>query len=77
MSKDEAGVDMSASAITQRLRQASAATNLSPKTRLETKINMSAEAILERLREVSELLHVCRTLATPQPEHELKQSCES
>ena len=56
-------VEMTASAVDSRLRQASGlAGSLRPEARLETKINLSGEAIAARLREASNLLELCRIL---------------
>jgi len=51
-------VDMSPSAITARLVQASEVSDLSAELRLTGKIDMSAEAIGKRLREAAALLEL-------------------
>ena len=57
-------VDLSASAIEARLREASRrAGSLRPAARLETKIDLSERGVTGRLREASELLELCRALA--------------
>jgi Trp operon repressor len=57
------GLDMSAAAITARLRFASElVSNLAPERRLETKLEMSPAAITRRLRECAALLDTCRRL---------------
>lgn len=57
------GPDMSQAAITERLRIASALSDLHPERRLDAKIDMSPSAITKRLREASDLLELCRRLA--------------
>lgn len=57
------GVDMSKAAITERLRAASALSDLHPERRLDAKLDMSPSAITKRLREASDLLDLCRKLA--------------
>ena len=57
------GPDMSASAISARLRAASELSDLAPERRLDAKIDMSPQAISARLREAAELLEVCSRLA--------------
>ncbi|HET8933571.1 MAG TPA: hypothetical protein VFN67_09035 [Polyangiales bacterium] len=56
-------LDMSKSAITERLRIASALSDLHPDRRLDAKLDMSPRAITQRLREASDLLDLCRRLA--------------
>jgi hypothetical protein len=60
-------VDMSPEAITERLRVASALSDLSPARRLDGKLDMSPAGIMKRLREASELLELCSFLATARP----------
>src|SRR5262249_47855527 len=55
--------DTSVAAITARLREASALSDLSAERRLDAKLGMSAEAITARLREASALLELCEPLA--------------
>jgi len=55
--------DMSSAAITERLRRASAASDLGPKLRLEGKIDMSPKAITARLREAAAMLDLCGALS--------------
>jgi hypothetical protein len=55
--------DMSAAAISARLRTVSALSDLAPERRLDAKINMSPEAISARLREAAALLELCNKLA--------------
>jgi hypothetical protein len=58
-------VDLTALAIDARLRQVSQlAGSLRPEARLETKIDLRGAAIAARLMEASNLLELCRTLAT-------------
>jgi hypothetical protein len=55
-------VDLSASTIDARLRQASQlAGSLQPERRLDTKRDMSATAVATHLKTASELLDLCRT----------------
>lgn len=54
---------MDAHAIAARLREASAASDLSADKRLDAKLDTSAAAIESRLREASDLLAACRQLA--------------
>ena len=54
-------VDMSAEAVTERLRRASALSDLSNPFR--PRVDMSADAITERLREASRLSALARALA--------------
>jgi hypothetical protein len=56
-------LDMSASAIVARLKAASDASDLDPRTRLDAKLDMSPEGITARLREVSDLLDLCERLS--------------
>jgi hypothetical protein len=56
--------DMTRGAITDRLRRIGALSDLAPERRLEGKLDMSPGAITARLRECSDLLELCRTLAT-------------
>ena len=56
------GPDMSSASITERLRLASAMSNLLPSQRLDSKLDMSAKAVTARLREVSDLLSLCQAL---------------
>jgi hypothetical protein len=61
-------VELTASAIEARLRQASLlAGSLRPEARLETKIDLGGRAIAARLMEASNLLELCRTLARARP----------
>jgi hypothetical protein len=62
-----ARIDMSKAAITERLRRASAVSDLSPERRLEGKIDMSPKAITARLREAAALLDLCSALAKSHP----------
>ena len=48
--------------IGDRLRLASAMTDLSPERRLEAKIDMSIRGVTSRLREASDLLRACQAL---------------
>jgi hypothetical protein len=58
-------VDMSMSAIERRLRRVSElADPLTPDTRLATKIDTSASGVAARLKEASDLLDLCRALAS-------------
>ena len=52
-------VGMSAGAITRRLREASARSDLSASRRLATKVDMSAASITHRLRTQSALRDAC------------------
>lgn len=54
--------DMSKAAITARLRQAGALSDLAPARRLDGKLDLSAAAVTSRLREAAALLELCRTL---------------
>lgn len=54
--------DMSAKAITQRLRTVGRLANLDPNTRFESKIDLTPEGIARRLRRVSELRRLCLSL---------------
>lgn len=61
-------VDLSPAAVERRLRQASAMSDLDPRTRLDAKLDMSPVGIAARLREAAELLDTClrlRALAPP------------
>ena len=55
-------LDMSPQAITARLREVSALSDLAPERRLEGKIDMSPPAITARLRECAALLELCEKL---------------
>jgi hypothetical protein len=55
-------LDTTAPAITRRLMQASAASDLNAARRLDAKIDLSPEGVSRRLRECSELLELCRRL---------------
>lgn len=55
-------VDMSMSAVSARLREAGALSDLRAENRLATKIDMSPRAVTRRLREVGEALELCRRL---------------
>lgn len=61
-------LDMSAAAITARLRASGAQSDLSPETRLDAKLDLSPAGITARLREVSALCELCRRLAATKPE---------
>jgi hypothetical protein len=54
---------MDKAAITERLRRASALSDLTPERRLDGKIDMSKSAVTARLRECADLLELCRRLA--------------
>lgn len=56
-------LDLSAHAISGRLRQASAASDLSAERRLDAKLDLSARGVSGRLRQASELYDLCRSLA--------------
>lgn len=56
-------VDMSPRAIAERLRLASALSDLHPDRRLEAKLDMSPAGIGGRLREASDLFELCRRLS--------------
>jgi hypothetical protein len=56
-------LDMSAAAVTARIRAVSDLADLRPEHRLYGKIDMSAEGVTRRLREVSELRDLCLELA--------------
>lgn len=56
-------LDMSQGAITERLRIASALSDLTAERRLDAKLDMSPSGITKRLREASDLLDLCRKLA--------------
>lgn len=56
-------VDLSPDAITERLRAASAVSDLAADKRLDAKIDLSPGAVTRRLREASDLLRLCETLA--------------
>jgi len=53
---------MTARAITERLRMASALSDLRPDKRLDAKLDMTREGITRRLRQVAELLSLSRKL---------------
>ena len=55
-------VDMSAHAITQRLRSASQSSDLRSELRLTGKIDMSPGGVVRRLREVEQLRRACLAL---------------
>ncbi len=61
------GVDMSASAISARLRQVSREADLRPEQRLVQKVDMSPSALSRRLRRVSELRRLCLKLGQMKP----------
>jgi hypothetical protein len=56
-------LDMSPQAITARLREISAISDLAPERRLEGKIDVSPQAITARLREAAALLELCEKLS--------------
>jgi hypothetical protein len=58
-----ARVELSAQAITARLREVSARADLRPAHRLDAKIGLSAEAITARLKLASALRDLCARLA--------------
>lgn len=60
-------VDLSRRALTERLRAASAASDLAPARRLDAKLDLSPAGITRRLREASDLLRACRQLASLAP----------
>jgi hypothetical protein len=60
-------VDMSAAAITARLRQVSAHADLRSGARLDAKIDMSPAAIVRRLQEVERLRRLCLQLGRMRP----------
>ncbi len=51
--------DMSAGAVTRRLRESSAQSDLTASRRLATKVDMSARAVTRRLRTQSALRDAC------------------
>lgn len=55
-------VSLSAAAVSRRLEEVSAASNLSADRRLESKIDLSPEGITRRLHEASSLYALCRSL---------------
>jgi hypothetical protein len=55
--------DMSKAATTERLRHASAISDLKPERRLEGKLDMSSAGVTARLKEAAALLDLCRDLA--------------
>ncbi len=57
-------IDMSPSAIEDRLKRASALSDLDPETRMYGKLDMSSAGITARLREASDLYEACLKLAT-------------
>ena len=63
-------VDLSPAAVAQRLRVASAMSELDPEARLDAKIDMSPAGVAARLREAAELLETCQRLRAlaPTPE---------
>ena len=64
MSRPTAGIDLGATAIGARLREASRlAGSLRPEHRLATKIDLSGAGVAARLKEASDLLDLCRRLA--------------
>ena len=60
-------VDMSPSAIEERILRASALSDLRPETRLDAKLDMSPAGILRRINEASELRALCEQLAASTP----------
>lgn len=60
-------LDLSRNAVTNRLRTASTASDLSPEKRLDAKLDLSAASVTRRLREASELLRLCQALAAARP----------
>ena len=52
-------IDMSAQAITHRLREVARSTSLRPQDRLEQKIGYEMEAVTRRLRQASALQRMC------------------
>lgn len=57
------GVDMSAEAVSARIRAAGAASSLAMDAGLDTKVDLSPEAVSRRIREASDLLALCLRLA--------------
>lgn len=55
--------DMSPSAVSARLRDVGARSDLRPERRLATKVDMSPRAVSRRLRAVQQALDLCRRLA--------------
>ena len=55
-------VSLSAEAVSRRLEEASAASDLSADRRLESKIDLSPEGVTRRLREASSLYALCQSL---------------
>jgi hypothetical protein len=55
-------VSLSAAAVSRRLEEASAASNLSADRRLDTKIDLSPEGVSHRLHEASSLYALCQSL---------------
>ena len=60
--------DMSADAVTRRLREASERSDLTASRRLATKVDMSAAAVTRRLRTQSALRDACLAWARLPPE---------
>lgn len=58
-------IDLSPAGIVDRLRRASAMSDLDPETRLYGKLDMSPRGITRRLREASDLLETCLRLGAP------------
>jgi len=54
--------DLTPEAITRRLRQAAAATDLTTSRRLDPKLDMSPEGVGHRLRQVEALRRLCLSL---------------
>ena len=54
--------EMSASAITARLREVARLSDLTASRRLDTKIDLSPAGVTRRLREASDLLDLCLVL---------------
>ena len=60
-------IDMSARAVSERLRAASRQSDLAPDRRLDAKLDLSPAGLTRRLREASDLLALCRSLAKMRP----------
>lgn len=60
-------VDMSPTAVTNRLRAVAAMSDLAPEKRLDAKLDMSKTGVTKRLREAADLLKACQKLAELRP----------
>lgn len=59
------GVDMSTTAVSERLKTMSRMSDLRTDNRLDTKVDMSPQGITRRLRLQSRLRRLCLTLGKP------------